>query len=121
MNITYEGYRLASVRYLLSENLLFRADDIICSNQAGDIPFSDFDGDDVLIFGKEDMYALYRIEIHGKLFECKVKTPLVFFNPHPSTDEDDWRSGNTESFDTNELEGTLLVAPGCVPMVNQSV
>lgn len=115
LNITYEGYRLASVRYLLSENLLFRADDIICSNQAGDIPFSDFDGDDVLIFGKEDMYALYPIEIHGKLFECKVKTPLVFFNPHPSTDEDDWRSGNTESFDTNELEGTLLVAPGCVP------
>ena len=115
LNITYEGYRLASVRYLLSENLLFRADDMICSNQAGDIPFSDFDGDDILIFGKEDMYAIYPIEIHGKIFECKVKTPLIFFNPHPSTNEDDWRFGNAESFDTNELEGTLLVAPGCVP------
>lgn len=115
LNITYEGYRLVSVKYLLLENLSFRADDIICLNQDGDIPYSDFDGDDVLIFEKEDMYANYSIRIHGKLFECQVKTPLVFFNPHPYTDEADWRLGNAESFDTNDLEGTLLVAPGSVP------
>lgn len=115
LNITYEGYRLASIKYLLSENLSFCADDTICSNKAGDIPFSDFESSDVLMFKKEDMYAIYPLIIHGKLFECKVKTPLIFFNPHPSTDENDWRPGNAEFFDTNELEGTLLVAPGCIP------
>lgn len=40
---------------------------------------------------------------------------MVFFNPHPSTDENDWRLADSGTFDTNELEGTLLVAPGCVP------
>lgn len=115
LNITYEGYRLVSVKYLLSKGLSFRADDIICSNQVGDIPFSNSDNEDILTFKKNDMYTFHLIEIHGKSFKCKVKTPLIFFNPHPSTNEEDWRPGNSDSFDTNELEGTLLIAPGCVP------
>lgn len=57
LNIAYEGYRLVSVRYLLSENLSFRADDIICSDKLGDIPFTDSEGDDVLTFGKGQMFA----------------------------------------------------------------
>ena len=114
LSLSYEGYRLASVKYMLVEGLSFRADDLILSEGPGDIPFTDFDGDDVLTYSNE-MFTTYSVELHGKQFDCRVRTPVIFFNPHPSDDEDDWRIGNPEQFDTNDLEGTIGVSPGCLP------
>ncbi len=115
LSISYEKYRLVSVRYLLIEDLSFRVDDIMCLDSCGDIPFSDSEGDDILVFNRGQMFVEYPVEIHGKIFECEVKTPIIFFNPHPSTNEDDWKVANSDTIDTNDLEGTMLIAPGCIP------
>lgn len=115
LSITYEKYRLVSVRYLLIRDLSFRVDDVVCPDSSGDIPFTDSDGDDILIFYRGQMFVEYPVGIHGKTFECKVKTPMIFFNPHPSTNEDDWRLADSDTIDTNDLEGTMLIAPGCIP------
>ncbi len=87
----------------------------MCLDSCGDIPFSDSNGDDILVFNRGQMFVEYPVEIHGKIFECEVKTPIIFFNPHPSTNEEDWRLADSDSIDTNDLEGTMLIAPGCVP------
>ena len=115
LSITYEKYRLVSIRYLLIRDLSFRVDDVVCPNSCGDIPFTDSEGDDILVFDRGQMFVEYPVEIHGKTFECQVKTPMIFFNPHPSTNEDDWRLADSDTIDTNDLEGTMLIAPGCIP------
>lgn len=115
LSISYEGYRLVSVRYLLIKDLSFRVDDDICSDSGGNILCTDPEGDNTLAFNNQEMFIEYPIDVHGKVFKCKIKTPLIFFNPHPSSDEDDWRLANSDAIDTNDLEGTMLIAPGCVP------
>ena len=85
LNLSYEGYRLASVKYMLIGNFTIRAEDLILSRSSEDIPFTDFEGDDVLPVFDNAMFVSYPIEIHGK------------------------------EFDTNELEGTIKIAPGCIP------
>lgn len=115
LTVSYERHRLLYTKYLLAKDLLIRPNEKIASSNSGILGYK-YQGDESeLQYSAEEMYATLPIEANGKTFECQVKTPLIFFNPRPDEDEDNWFLADPEKFDSNELSRALKIAPGCIP------
>ena len=115
LTLTYQKYRLASVKYLVVEDLTYHPDKAAVMPSEGILYIHSKEGDSTIPYTDRDMYAHKDFIINGKPFDCMFRTPNVFFNPSPDRDDNNWIPAGTEDFDNTELGSSLGVSLGCVP------
>lgn len=110
IRVSYGKFRLASKKYLLIRDLNYHLKETICMPSEGSIEYSASFGKGTLEYADKDMY----LQQNGNESKWQVRTPNIFYNLHPSENEDDWLPAGSE-FDINDLSSTISVSPGCIP------
>ena len=115
LNLSYEKYRLASVRYLVIDGIDYESDIIIKSPSEGQLSIVGPFIDQEFPYTADDMFAFREYVVNGKTFRCGFRTPNIFFNPSSDRDADYWIKAGIETFDTNDLGSSIGVSLGCAP------
>ena len=114
LTVSFEGYRLVAVKYLLVEGLEYESDRKLCMRQAGVIRYSTANGSELLHYDETDRYSEELFSVNGKNFICRFRTPNLFFNPSPEVDDNHWIPAGIEGFDSNEIGNSIGISVGCL-------